>query len=125
MTNLLLVGIGGFIGAVLRYSVSLQFPVEKEPLTALIGTASVNLVGCLIIGLFIGLIDIKGLFNQDLRLFLIVGLLGGLTTFSTFGAETFFLLEKSKYALAAIYVFGQILLGVLFVWLGYLASKLA
>lgn len=119
--HLVWVGMGGFVGAVLRYLTSLwahrlvtgPFPV---------GTLLVNVVGCLCIGVLMTRID-QGHFAPETRLFLTAGLLGALTTFSTFGYETFDLLRDGMPGLAAANVALNVLVGLVAVWLGvWLAS---
>ena len=89
MLTILLVGIGGFIGSVLRYLVggwaqqlskSVQFPY---------GTLTVNLLGCFVIGLLSQLAEARGLFTPETRALVFIGMLGGFTTFSSFSNETF------------------------------------
>ncbi len=123
MTNILLIGLGGSIGAIFRFWLSNLFKIDEKPFHYLLGTASVNLIGCFLFGLAVGLIESKGMISRELRSFLLVGLLGGFTTFSTFGAETFFLLDKGNFLIAFLNVFGQVLIGVTAVWLGILLSK--
>jgi len=94
MRELLAVGIGGFLGAVARYLVSgwvhrlagAGFPW---------GTLTVNLAGCLALGALMRLVETRSLFGPEARLFLGVGILGSMTTFSTFGYETVELLRSS------------------------------
>jgi len=118
MTNLLLVGLGGFIGAVTRYKlggwVLHMTAQEKFPY----GTFIVNLTGCLVVGILAGLVVKHGLFSPQTRLFLFTGLLGGFTTFSAFGLETVFLLRRGEPWVAGIYVGASLLLGIAAVWLG-------
>lgn len=88
MTQLLLVGMGGFVGAVSRYLVSglvhRLLPLSHLP----VGTLVVNVTGCLVIGLLGALADARGLFSGPTRLLVFIGALGGFTTFSTFAFET-------------------------------------
>jgi fluoride exporter len=118
MTNILLVGLGGFIGSVARYKLGgwvLHLTVqEKFPF----GTFAVNVAGCLVAGVLAGLVAKHELFSAETRLFLFTGLLGGFTTFSAFGLETMFLLRRGELWVAAIYVGASVLLGVIAVWLG-------
>jgi len=98
--KLLYVGLGGFIGACLRYLISLgaqkwwgtEFPY---------GTMAVNIAGGLLIGLIMELSIGSDLIPPHLRLFLVTGLLGGFTTFSTFSYETVSLLSDGSYLLGA------------------------
>ena len=103
MTNILLVGLGGFIGAVARYKLGgwvLHLTAqEKFPF----GTFAVNVVGCLIAGVLAGLVEKHELFSAETRIFLFTGLLGGFTTFSAFGLETMFLLRRGEPWVAATY----------------------
>lgn len=118
MNNLLLVGLGGFIGSVSRYTLGgwlLHLTVQgKFPLA----TFAVNVAGCLVAGVLAGLVERQGLFSADVRLFLFTGLLGGFTTFSAFGLETSVLLRRGDSWTAAAYVGGSVLLGVAACWLG-------
>lgn len=85
-----------------------------------IGTFSVNMLGCFVIGLLAKLSESKGLFQGDTRLFLFVGILGGFTTFSAFGYESFQLLRDGQYLQAFLNATLQVILGLLFVWLGFI-----
>lgn len=112
MKNILLVGVGGFAGCVLRYLVVAklfsQTSHDKFPL----GTFIVNLIGCLLIGILTGLTEKHQLLGEAERLLLITGLLGGFTTFSAFGLEALGLLRKGDYFFAALYVGGSVCLGL-------------
>ncbi len=114
-----LVGVGGFGGALLRYGLNglllRQFPLTTFPL----GTMAVNLLGCLMIGIVVGLIESRQFFSIEMRLFLLVGLLGGFTTFSTFGIETFALFRSEQYLSAAANIGLQVVAGLFLVWAGY------
>lgn len=119
MKQIILVGCGGFIGAISRHlagGLLLHYvSVTRFP----IGTVMVNVVGCFIIGLISGLIE-KGLpVTTDWRLFLIPGLLGGFTTFSSFGLETIFLFKRGQYIFAFLNVTLSVLLGLLLAWIGF------
>lgn len=96
MFDYLLVGVGGMIGAVLRYwlsglignATSGKFPY---------GTLAVNVIGCFVIGLFLTLGYDRFSWSPGLRLFVAIGILGGFTTFSTFSFETITLLREGLY----------------------------
>ena len=118
--TILLVGIGGFIGAILRYTLggwiqngSVNFPV---------GTLVINTTGSFFIGLIMYLSEYQGLFSDETRIFLTIGVLGGYTTLSTFGYESFRLLDDSKFALMAINVVSTVLLSMLAVYLGKIVA---
>jgi CrcB protein len=119
LLHALLVGTGGFAGALLRYGlggiVHRQFPLTTFPL----GTLSVNLLGCLLIGIVAGLAESRQLFSPELRVLILIGLLGGFTTFSTFGFETIAMLRDSQYLGAAANVGMHVFAGLLLVWTGY------
>lgn len=119
MKAALLVGCGGFVGALLRYGlgglVHRQLPLTTFP----VGTLAVNLLGCLAIGVFAGLAESRQLFGPELRTFALVGLLGGFTTFSTFGFETFAMARDGEALRASANVGLQVVFGLACVWLGY------
>jgi len=119
LINSLVVGSGGFLGAVARYGLSglvhRQLPLTTFPY----GTLAVNLLGCFLIGLVAGLAESRQLFGPEFRVFILIGVLGGFTTFSTFGYETFAMIHDDEYLRAAANVAMQVILGLTFVWLGY------
>ena len=124
LVNAALVGSGGFIGAVFRYGLS-GLVQRIAALSAFpYGTLAVNLVGCLLIGIAVGLVDSRQLFGPEFRLFALIGVLGGFTTYSTFGYETFALLRDADYVRAVGNVAIHVVLGLALVWIGYsLASR--
>lgn len=119
MTKLLLVGLGGFLGSVGRYLVAgwLQ-DASRWPWFPL-GTLGVNTIGCLLIGILGGLAESLSAFKPETRLFLMVGILGGFTTFSTFGYETMALARDREFLAAGANVMLQVGLGLIAVWIGY------
>lgn len=118
MRSVLLIGLGGGFGSILRYIIgsliSRAFPVTKFPL----GTFLINLAGCLLIGVVVGWIERMDTYNQELRLLLVTGVLGGFTTFSAFGLETLSLLRSGQVVMAVCYSLSSVVLGVVFVFLG-------
>lgn len=116
MYVLLLIGIGGFVGAVLRYLLSgwMQNGLLSFPL----GTLGVNFIGTFFLSLVMYLSEYKGLFNEETRIFLTIGLLGAFTTMSTFSYESFKLLENKETLLLSLNVIGTIALTFLAVYLG-------
>jgi CrcB protein len=123
MQSLLLVGVGGFLGAVARYKLGgavLHLAVQQLfPW----GTFAVNLLGCAAMGLLAGLAERHGFFTQPWRLFIFTGVLGGFTTFSAFGLETVTLLQRGAWPTALAYVAASVVLGLLLLWLGVVAVK--
>ena len=122
--DLVLVGAGGFGGSVMRYALS-GVVHRLVPLSAFpYGTLAVNGLGCLVIGLLVGLSDARNVIGPQMRLFLFLGVLGGFTTFSTFGHETLALLRDGERLAAAGNVVSQLVVGLGCAWAGYaLASS--
>lgn len=118
--NILLVGAGSFVGGVLRYAMSLLMKYSGGFPWA---TFTVNLLGCLAIGLLWGLFCRYSNVPQQLVLFLSVGFCGGFTTFSTFSKESLQLLQSGNWMCLALYVVGSIVLGLLLVATGYHIAK--
>jgi CrcB protein len=118
MKQLMLVGLGGALGAVARWktgawvlhhTANWQFPLS---------TLLVNVVGCLVAGVLAGAVVKLDAFTPDARLFLFTGLLGGFTTFSAFGVETVYLLRRAEYGVALTYVALSVTGASVGVWLG-------
>lgn len=110
MKLLLVIGTGSFIGGVLRFLIS-QFIQTKASVGFPFGTLGVNLAGCLLIGLVYGLV-VQGKINDDWRLFLATGILGGFTTFSAFSYETVSLLRDGQLVYSFAYIAASVLLGL-------------
>lgn len=124
MTHILLVGAGGFIGAIsrfllggwiLQHSTGARFPWS---------TFLVNVLGCLVIGILSAAAEKFDFFGPGARLFLITGLLGGFTTFSAFSFETFFLVRRGDWVVAALYAGASVMVCVFAVWVGFRAVHL-
>lgn len=116
------IGTGSFIGGVLRYLVS-QY-VQAKFLSAFpFGTLSVNIIGCLIIGIAFGLTD-RGNLTPEWRLFLVTGFCGGFTTFSSFSNETVSLLRDGQLWYAFTYIAISVLLGLIATYAGITIIKL-
>ena len=118
MRNVFIIGAGGAIGAVLRYLVVFSTQSFKEKLPLPLGTLLVNVCGCLLIGILATLAESGQVLTPESRNFLIVGILGAFTTFSTFGYESITLLNERN----LLHFFGnlaaQLVLGLGAVWLG-------
>lgn len=117
--DILLVGIGSFVGGVLRYLVSLMMKSAGGDFPW--ATFAVNILGCLLIGLLWGW-GSRSL-SPQLMMLLSVGLCGGFTTFSTFSRESLALLQGGSYLMFALYVAGSFVVGILAVALGYAVTK--
>ena len=118
MRNILLVGLGGFVGSAARYTVAGALQSLPTSGHFPLGTLGVNVVGCFVIGLLAGWSEGVPAFSPSVRLLLMTGLLGGFTTFSSFGYETVALLRDSRPLLAFTNVALQLGLGLPAVWLG-------
>jgi len=119
MQQVLLVGAGGFVGSALRYIVSTGVQRYLGESWLPYGTLAVNIVGCFVIGLLAGLADSRQLLSPETRLVLMVGLLGGFTTYSTFAYDSLALLKGGGIAAAAAYIVLHVIVGLAAVWLGY------
>ena len=120
MLLVLLIGLGGFAGAILRYWVSGW--IQNGLITFPLGTLGVNFIGSFILALVMYLSEFKGYFNEETRIFLTIGLLGSFTTMSTFGYESFKLLEQNEMMLFSANVVGSVALTLFAVYLGKLVS---
>lgn len=121
--NLLLVGAGGFIGSVARYLLS-RLNTQIDWLSIPVGTLLVNVLGSLIIGFLIGISERSALLTFELRMFLMVGLCGGFTTFSSFTGENLMLMRNGQFLPLLLYTGLSILLGFTAVYLGYFLTRL-
>lgn len=119
--NILLVAIGGALGSILRYLLGKMLPLKMTAVFPL-GTFSVNLIGSFLIGV-LGFFVIQKFINEEFRLFLIIGMLGGFTTFSSFGLDTFNMFMQKEYLKAFVYIFTTNIFGILLVFLGFIFSK--
>ena len=118
-----LIGVAGMLGTLSRYWMS-GWVTERFGETFPWGTLTVNAAGCFLIGAAFYLTEERLLLDPAVRLALLIGFLGGFTTFSSFGVQTFTLLRDGELLLAAAYVFLSNGLGLLMVWLGYQLSRL-
>jgi len=119
MNSTLLVALGGAIGSAARYQLSGWVLHQSANWRFPLGTFLVNVIGCLIIGILAGLAVREDLLTAELRLFLFTGILGGFTTFSAFGLETFYLLKRGEPLIALAYVLASVICGLLAVWAGF------
>lgn len=123
--HILLVATGGALGAVARFKLGGLILHQSLNWKFPLGTFAVNVLGCLVAGLLTGLVVRWGEFSEDTRLFLFTGLLGGFTTFSAFGVETFALLKRDENLIAFAYVSLSVLCGLAALWLAFLAVSRA
>lgn len=125
MGKVLLVGLGGALGSALRYGLGGLIGRLKAGWTFPLETLLINVSGCLAIGLLAGLGEARGVFSPAARAFLLVGVLGGYTTFSTFGYESFQLLRDGQWPAAILSTSLQVVLGIGGVWLGHAIARSA
>jgi CrcB protein len=122
MVKLLLIGCAGFIGTLGRYWLS-GVVARRYGETFPLGTLAVNLAGCFLVGLLFCVMQERYLVNQNVRTIILIGLLGGFTTFSSLGLQTFTLLQDNEIALAALNMVASNVLGLLLVWAGYTLAR--
>ena len=123
MLNLFIIGIGGFIGAILRYIIS-GFFYDLYGVKFPYGTLAVNIIGCFALGFFITMAEGKFIISPQMRPFAAIGLLGAFTTFSTFSFETLALLQNELYASAFFNIIISVIVGLIAVWAGIVLAKL-
>lgn len=117
MNSYLIIGIGGAFGACLRHALSSTTLQLTQGWLFPLGTFLVNLTGCLLAGVFLGLAARAGGFPEPLRLFVLTGILGGFTTFSAFGIETVELLRRGFLGTALLYSGSTLCAGLLALFL--------
>ena len=121
MKLFLLVGLGSFIGGILRFLISDL--IQTKSLSSFpYGTLMVNIIGCFVIGLIFGWVEKESL-SMEWRLFLATGLIGGFTTYSAFSYETFSLLRDGQILNAMIYIISTIILGLLATTFGFMILR--
>jgi CrcB protein len=123
MKQILLIGLGGFIGSVARYFVS-KLNIYWHFLSIPMGTLTVNIIGSLLIGFLVGISGKSDLLTPGMRLFWMVGICGGFTTFSSFSNENMQLIQNGQFLTALIYTGLSIILGFSAVYFGYLIANL-
>jgi len=121
MLKILAVGAGGFLGSVLRYLI-LGWLSQLGP-TFPWATLVVNVSGCFVLGLVAGLTEERWVISPEIKSFVIFGLLGAFTTFSTFSYETMALLREGQMPGAAVNIALSVLLGLFAVWLGSILGR--
>ncbi|HEV7345403.1 MAG TPA: fluoride efflux transporter CrcB [Devosia sp.] len=123
MISYLLVGLGGAIGAMSRYGLS-SLVGRLWPMSFPLATLLINLLGSISMGLFVGLMArLLPAWQNEARLFVAVGLLGGFTTFSSFSLDTIVLIERGELLQAAAYVLLSVVVCLIGLYLGLLITR--
>ena len=122
MQKTIFIAVAGLVGTLLRYWLS-GVVARQYGETFPWGTIAVNLVGCFLAGAMFYVAEERFLLSPTLRAAIMIGLLGGFTTFSSYGLQTFTLLRDSQFGLAALNVAASNVLGLLMVWAGYIAFR--
>lgn len=116
--TLILIGIGGGAGSILRFLISLgvnRYFTSSFPW----GTFAVNIIGSFLAGLILGTLNAHNAHNNDWRMFLMTGFCGGFTTFSAFTAENLVLLQSGQILTAIAYVLSSVIVSLLAIWIGF------
>jgi len=122
MNELIFIALGGATGALMRFGVSnavYSYMGRDFPY----GTLSVNIIGSLFIGMFFVLLTERLTYGADVRAFVMVGLLGAFTTFSTFSLETLLLIQQGNLSRAFINIIASVLLCLLATWIGMVLTR--
>ncbi len=122
LKNVIVIGLGGFLGTISRY-LSTVYIQKWTSVSFPLGTFTVNVVGCLLIGLFYGISEKFDFLTPEWRLFLTVGFCGGFTTFSAFANDNLMLIKDQQFLYMALYTIGSVALGLFMVYLGQLLIK--
>lgn len=120
--NILFVALGGALGSVSRYLLGTWVQSASRSIDFPYGTLTVNLIGCLVIGFLSQLAETRGAFTPEARAFIFVGILGGFTTFSSFGNDTINLFRDGETFHALANVGANVIPGLVLVWLGRTAA---
>ncbi len=123
MQRILFIGIAGLVGTLARYGLS-GIIARRFGETFPTGTLVVNVSGCFLAGVLVYLLQERFMVNPEIRIAAMIGFLGGFTTFSSYGLQTFTLLQDGEFAFAALNVIASNVLGLLTVWAGYTLAKL-
>ncbi|MEI6289954.1 MAG: fluoride efflux transporter CrcB [Chloroflexota bacterium] len=118
MINIILVGLGGAIGSIARYLTGSWVQTFSKSSVFPLGTLAVNIIGCLIIGVLSQISESRDVINNQYRVFLFFGFLGGFTTFSSFGNDTVNLARSGEFMFASANIIGNVIVGLLAVGFG-------
>ena len=120
--SIIYVALGGALGSASRYLLGTWTQSISKSIDFPYGTLTVNLIGCFVIGFLSQLAESRGAFSSESRAFVFVGILGGFTTFSSFGNDTINLLRDGETFNALANIGANVIVGLLLVWLGRMVS---
>lgn len=120
MINILVVGIGSMLGGVMRYLSTLL--IRQTNIPERFATLGVNVTGGLVMGIIMGVVSVRGM-SDTTRLFLTTGLMGGLTTFSTFSQETVTCFEQGQWVAGTTHLIFNVACSLLACWLGHALGR--
>ncbi len=123
MSLWLAIMMGGALGSAARYAISLSMSAKLGPGFPF-GTLSVNVIGCLLIGLLGVVLSGPWALREELRLAILIGGLGGFTTFSSFGADALNLIDQGRWSAAMVYISVSNIAALLAVWMGQRLGRL-
>ena len=116
------IAVGGALGSTMRFALSTAVLRMSGSLFPL-GTFVVNLVGCVAFGAIVGMAEHRVVLTPDARAFLLVGIMGGFTTFSSYAYESLALLQDGQFAAASVNIVGQVVAGLAGLWLAFALSR--
>lgn len=122
MQKTILIGVAGLAGTVLRYWLS-EFVAKQYGGTFPWGTLAVNLIGCFAAGAVFFFTEERLLVSETVRMVILIGLLGGFTTFSAYGLQSFALLRDGEFGLAILNIATSNIVGLFMVWSGYAFAR--
>ena len=118
LLSVIYVALGGALGSVSRYLLGTWTQSLSKSIDFPYGTLTVNLIGCFVIGFLSQLVEARGVFTPEARAFVFIGILGGFTTFSSFGNDTLNLLRDGGTVNALANIGANVIVGLALVWLG-------
>lgn len=118
LLSVLYAALGGAVGSVSRYLLGTWTQNASKSIDFPYGTLTVNLIGCFVIGFLSQLAETRGVFTPETRALVFVGILGGFTTFSSFGNDTVNLMRDSGFTNALANIGANVIFGLILVWLG-------
>jgi CrcB protein len=120
--SILFVAFGGALGSVCRYLLGTWMQILSKSIDFPYGTLTVNMIGCFVIGFLAQLAEARGVFTSESRTFMFIGILGGFTTFSSFGNDTVNLLRDGETINALANIGANVIFGLILVWLGRIVA---